>query len=112
MQKTICNSAFYSEGLRCTQVYTKDITFLLRLLGSSKQSGVLLVEAPGPNESPWQGRFQLNNGMVTSCVLLNKADRRAVLRNEEALAWITRQGKLEWHLEEEGQPSAPPLLSL
>ncbi len=91
---------------------TKDIAFLLRLLGSSKQSGVLFVEAPGPDESPWQGQFQLNNGMVTSCVLLNKADRRPVLRNEEALAWITRQGKLSWHLEETAPfpEPAPPLL--
>jgi hypothetical protein len=89
-------------------VYTKDITFLLRLLGSSKQSGILLVEAPGPNESPWQGRFQLNNGMVTSCVLLNKADGRAVLRNEEALAWITSQGKLEWQMEEDAETAPPP----
>jgi hypothetical protein len=84
---------------------TKDITFLLRLLGSSKQSGVLFVEAPGPDESPWQGQFQLNNGTVISCALLNKADGRLVLTNEDALAWITRQGKLSWHLEE----AAPPL---
>ncbi|HKV56644.1 MAG TPA: hypothetical protein VJO32_00120 [Ktedonobacteraceae bacterium] len=89
-------------------MYTKDLTFLLRLLGSSKQSGVLLVEAPGPNESPWQGRFQLNNGMVTSCVLLNKADGRVVLRNEEALAWITSQGKLEWQMEDEAEAPRPP----
>ncbi len=87
-------------------MYTKDITFLLRLLGSSKQSGVLLVEAPGPNKSPWQGRFQLDNGMVTSCVLLNKVDGRVVLRNEEALAWITSQGRLEWQMEDEAE--APP----
>jgi hypothetical protein len=90
-------------------VLTKDITFLLRLLGSSKQSGVLFVEAPGPDESPWQGQFQLNNGMVTSCVLLNKADRRPVLRNEEALAWITRQGKISWRLEETASPPEPAL---
>src|SRR5215831_8138013 len=91
MRKASLTARFTTKGLRCTQVYTKDLTFLLRLLGSSKQSGILLVEAPGPNESPWQGRFQLNSGMVISCVLLNKADGRAVLRNEEALAWITSQ---------------------
>ena len=89
-------------------MYTKDITFLLRLLGSSKQSGVLLVEAPGPDESPWQGQFQLENGLVRSCVLLDKANGRVVLRDEEALQWLTARGKLEWHMEEEDVPPPTP----
>ncbi len=48
--------------------------------------------------------------MVTSCVLLSKADGRVVLRDEEALAWITRQGKLEWQMEDEAEALAPPTL--
>ncbi len=101
-------SAFSYEGVEVyTEVYTKDITFLLRLLESSKQSGLLLVEAPGPTESPWQGRFQLHNGMVMSCVLLSKADGRVALSNEEAITWITSQGKLEWHMQTEAEASHP-----
>ena len=88
-------------------MYTKDITFLLRLLGSSKQSGVLVVEAPGPDESPWQAQFQLDNGIVRSCVLLDKANGRVVLRDEEALQWITARGRLEWHMEEAEPPPNP-----
>lgn len=90
-------------------MYTKDITFLLRVLGSSKQSGVLLVEGPGPDESPWLGQFQLDKGMVLSCAVLDKASARVVLKNEEALQWLTARGKLKWHLQEEGMPPpAPP----
>lgn len=88
-------------------MYTKDITFLLRLLGASKQSGILLVEAPGPAASPWQGRFQLDKGAVLSCQILNKADGRVVLRNDEALRWLTSQGRLSWRLEENAQRSDP-----
>lgn len=94
-------------------MYTKDITFLLRLLGSSKQSGVLLVEAPGPDESPWLGEFQLDKGRVLSCVLYDKASRRVGLRDEEALQWLIARGKLAWQLqEEEALPPipSPPLL--
>jgi hypothetical protein len=91
-------------------VYTKEIAFLLRLLGTSKQSGVLLVEAPGPDPSPWLGQFQLENGQVLSCMLLDKADGRVVLRNEEALRWLMAQGKMTWRLEDGPHPPAlsPP----
>ncbi len=88
-------------------MYTKDITFLLRLLGSSKQSGVLRVEAPGPGESPWLGQFQLEKGRVLSCVVMNKASGLIGLRDEEALQWLTTRGKLEWWLQEEGEPLPP-----
>ncbi len=89
-------------------MFTKDITFLLRLLGSSKQGGVLLVEGPGPDESPWLGQFQLDKGIVLSCVVLDKSSGRVVLRNEEALQWLTARGKLKWHLQEEDTPPPAP----
>jgi hypothetical protein len=89
-------------------VYTKDIAFLLRLLGSSKQSGVLLVEAPGPDTSPWLGQFQLDKGRVLSCLVIDKTSGRVGLRDEEALQWLATRGKLEWRLqEEETLPPAP-----
>jgi hypothetical protein len=86
-------------------VYTKDLTFLLRLLQTSRQSGTLFVESYGPNgsdEAIWQGQFQLVNGAVTSCLVCNKADRQVLFVGEEAVLWLTRQGKLEWRMEEGG----------
>jgi hypothetical protein len=107
--------------MRCEQhakkgveVYTKDISFLLRVLHTSKQSGVLLVEAFGQDDSPWQGLFHLDNGAVITCLVRDKADGRVVLRNDEALRWLMNQGKLEWQLEKDAQlfkttlPLPPP----
>jgi hypothetical protein len=93
-------------------VYTKDITFLLRVLGSSKQSGVLLIEDPGPDASPWLGQLQLDQGRVVSCVVSDQASGRVVLRNEEALQWLTARGRLKWQLQEEAilPPTPPPRL--
>ena len=89
-------------------MYTKDITFLLRLLHTSKQSGILFVESPGQDALPWQGEFQLRQGMVLSCLVRNKADGRVLLNNHEALNWLTRQGRLSWRVEEDAQ--SPGLL--
>ena len=93
-------------------MYTRDITFLLRLLQTSKQSGVLSVEPPGPPEASWQGLFQLDAGVVKACLIRSKIDGHLLLGNEEALHWLTNQGRLEWHLEEDGQfpGAAPPAL--
>jgi hypothetical protein len=89
-------------------VYTKDITFLLRLLQTSKQSGVLFVEPFGQQEVSWQGLFHIENGVVQSCFLRRKADGQIALRDEEALRWLTTQGKLEWRLDEHAHfPGAP-----
>ncbi len=95
-----------------TQVYTKDITFLLRLLQTSKQSGLLLVECPGQNESTWQGQFQLDKGVVLSCLVCNKSDGRVLLSNDEAVHWLISQGRLSWTLAEAEQfpGSLPPAL--
>lgn len=93
-------------------MYTKDLTFLLRLLHTSKQSGILLVEPleqGRANGLDWQGQFQLENGVVTSCLVRNKADGQVLRLNEEALHWLTLQGKLEWQMEEH-TPSAGALL--
>jgi len=87
-------------------VYTKDLTFLLRLLHTSKQSGTLFVEALDQGRSNglgWQGQFQLENGIVKSCLVRNKADGQVLHHNEEAVHWLTLQGKLEWHMEEHAQ---------
>ena len=98
--------------LKGVEVYTKDITFLLRLLWTSKQSGRLFVEGPGPNESPWQGQLQLDEGVVTACLIRSKTDGQVVLSNDAALRWLTSQGKLVWRLEEDAQPPDPLLPAL
>jgi len=94
------------EGMK---VYTKDITFLLRLLQTSKQSGMLFVERPGPNESTWQGQFRLDKGVMMSCLVRNKTDGQVLLSNDEAVRWLISQGRLTWHLEEDA-PFLPLLL--
>jgi hypothetical protein len=98
--------AIFDKGILNTKdskVYTKDLTFLLRLLQTSRQSGTLFVESYGPNgsdEAIWQGQFQLANGVVISCLVRNKTDRQVLFIGEEAVLWLTRQGKLEWRMEE------------
>jgi len=96
-------------------VYTKDLTFLLRLLHTSKQSGILFVEALEQsrlNGMDWQGQFQLENGIVKSCLVRNKADGQVLRRNEEAVYWLTQQGKLAWHMEEQVQSTGALLPAL
>jgi hypothetical protein len=94
-------------------VYTKDLTFLLRLLQTSKQNGTLYVESSEQNGSGggiWQGQFQLANGMVISCLVRNKTDEQVLFTNEEAVVWLTRQGRLEWHVEDGTQARDSRLL--
>lgn len=97
----MCKACCY-EG---AEVYTKDLSFLLQLLRTSKQSGLLFVEPPGQPESSWLGQFRLDNGVVMACLVRNRADGRVLLNNDEAIRWLTNQGKLVWHLEEE--PASP-----
>ena len=97
------------------KVYTKDLTFLLRLLLTSKQSGVLFVESCGQNGSDgssWQGQFQLDNGVVALCLVRSKTDGQVLFTNEEAVLWLTRQGRLEWHMGEDAQSEDVLLPSL
>jgi len=85
-------------------VYTKDLTFLLRLLQSSKQSGILFVEAPeqdGANDSSWQGQFQLENGVVKFCKVLDTRKGSVLFINDEAINWLISQGRLKWRIVEE-----------
>jgi hypothetical protein len=93
-------------------VHTKNLTFLLRLLQASQQSGKLFVEPPEQNEanrssgsqrSSWQGQFQLDKGVVTSCLIRNKTDGQVWLINEDAVNWLREQGKLEWRLEKNAE---------
>ena len=95
-------------------MYTKDLSFLLRLLQTSRQSGILLVQAPEQdesNDSSWQGRFQLENGVVKACLVLHTRNGKILFRNDEAINWLLSQGKLEWRIEEEAQLPARPLPS-
>lgn len=94
-------------------MYTKDITALLRLLWTSKQSGTLAVEPFEQHGSSWQGLFHLDKGTVKSCVVRNKADGRVLLSNDEAIHWLIGQGKLNWNLEENVHQQNPsPVSSL
>ncbi len=94
-------------------MYTKDITALLRLLWTSKQSGMLFVEPIEQQGLSWQGLFHLDKGSVKSCVVRDKADGRILLSNDEAIRWLVSQGKLNWNLEEDAPPPtlSVPLLS-
>jgi hypothetical protein len=64
---------------------------------------MLYVEAAGQNETAeenWQGQFQLENGLVLSCLVCAKTDGQILLVNDEAIRWLTAQGRLEWQIEE------------
>jgi len=102
-----------------TEVHTKNLTFLLRLLQTSKESGILFVEPSEQNGShggygsAWQGQFQLDKGVVTSCLIRNKIEGQVWFSNDEAVNWLAEQGKLEWHLAKRAEFSEewlPPLL--
>jgi hypothetical protein len=95
-------------------VYTKNLEQLLRLLQVSRQSGLLVVEAAEQGDAPWQGRVRLAEGKVMACQVCMKADGQVLLSNDEALRWLTTQGRLNWELEEGDQlpdillPPLPP----
>jgi hypothetical protein len=87
-------------------MYTKDLSFLLRLLQTSRQSGILFVEAATPNASlPWQGKFQIESGVVRSCAVFNRQNGKVLFTNDQAISWLILQGRLVWHIEEEDQSS-------
>ncbi|MBV9230278.1 MAG: hypothetical protein JOZ18_13275 [Chloroflexi bacterium] len=76
---------------------------------------MLLVESPAQNGTDganWQGQFRLANGAVVSCLVRNKTDGQVLLTNEEAVLWLTRQGRLEWHMEEDAPVTDALLPSL
>jgi hypothetical protein len=81
-------------------VYTKNLEQLLRLLRSSRQSGLLTVESAEQDGLLWQGQFRLVEGNVTACQVCKRVDGQVLLRNDEAVRWLIAQGKLNWHLEE------------
>ncbi|MBV9230711.1 MAG: hypothetical protein JOZ18_15485 [Chloroflexi bacterium] len=98
-------------------MYTKNLEQLLRLLRSSRQSGLLTVESAEPDGALWQGQFRLIEGNVVACQVCKRVDGQVLLRNDEALRWMIAQGKLNWHLEEGVQtpetllPALPPRAS-
>ena len=86
---------------------TRDLTNILQLMQTSRQSGDLTVEPLEQDGIPWQGYFRLVDGQITKCKIINKTNGQTVLRGEEALRWATnaRNGKLAWSLEEDVQSS-------
>lgn len=81
---------------------TKDLTSLLQLLQVSERSGLLIVEPPErPEGEQWQGQFYLTRGNVRSCLIRGKRDGRVLLQGQDALRWLTSQGRLEWWMEEQ-----------
>jgi hypothetical protein len=86
---------------------TRDLTNILQLMQTSRQSGDLTVEPLEQDGIPWQGYFRLVDGQITSCQIRNKTNGQVVLRGEEALRWAinARHGKLAWSLEEDVQSS-------
>lgn len=88
---------------------TKDLTSLLQLLQVSERSGLLTVEPPELSEGEqWQGQFLLTQGNVRSCLIRSKGDGRVLLQGADALRWLTRQGRLEWWMEEQTASVDPP----
>jgi hypothetical protein len=84
-------------------VYTRNLENLLRLLQTSRQNGLLIVESAEQNGAPWQGQLLLVDGNVKACQVFRKADRQILFTNEEAVRWLIAQGKLNWNLEKEVQ---------
>src|SRR5690349_16550786 len=95
---------------------TRDLTNILQLMQTSRQSGDLTVEPLEQDGIHWQGYFRLVDGQITKCQISNKANGQVVLRGEEALRWAinSKHGKLAWSLEEDVQspdlslPLLPP----
>jgi hypothetical protein len=83
-------------------VYTKDLESLLDLLGVSEQSGVLQVEQAEGEESgsPWNAQIHLVEGRVITCEVLRKEDGQVLLRDANALRWLSGLGGLVWNLAE------------
>lgn len=84
-------------------MYTRNLENLLRLLQTSRQSGLLLVESAESNGALWQGQLMLVDGTVRACQVFRKADRQLLYTNEDALHWLLAQGKLNWNLEKDVQ---------
>jgi hypothetical protein len=84
-------------------VYTRNLENLLRLLQTSRQSGLLIVESAEPNGALWQGQLMIADGNVRACQVFRKADRQLLYANEDALRWLIAQGKLNWNLEKDVQ---------
>ena len=84
-------------------MYTRNLENLLRLLQTSRQSGLLIVESAEPNGALWQGQLMIVDGNVRACQVFRKADRQVLHTNEEALRWLVAQGKLNWNLEKDVQ---------
>src|SRR5215469_14117803 len=89
-------------------MYTRDLMFLLHLLQSAQQNGLLLVEAPdqsNSNDASWQGQIQLVDGAVKACAVFESKTGRVMFTNKDAINWLVAQEKLSWHIEENMQAS-------
>lgn len=86
---------------------TRDLTNLLQLMQTSRQSGNLTIEPYAQNETSWQGFFRLVDGQITSCLVRGKSDSRILFRGNDAVRWLISpdRGKLQWSLEEPSSPS-------
>ncbi|HET8845852.1 MAG TPA: hypothetical protein VFN35_30590 [Ktedonobacteraceae bacterium] len=82
-------------------MYTKNLNNLMRLLQTSRQSGLLIVELAEQDEVHWQGKIHFVSGQLTSCYVYRKVDNHILLSDNEALNWLSTQIKLNWHMEEE-----------
>ncbi len=92
-------------------MYTKDLVSLLKLLSVSGQTGVLQIEptAHDGNEKFWHAQILLVEGQVRASRIQRREDGQLLLRDAEALSWLSGQGGLSWTLEEKsGQELLPP----
>ncbi|MFL5627438.1 MAG: hypothetical protein ACJ788_17820 [Ktedonobacteraceae bacterium] len=89
-------------------MYTKDLASLLSLLSVSGQSGILLIEPAESGKNEWQAQLSLQEGVVTTCSLINKADGRNLLGGKAVIDLLTQSGALLWILEESPGPSGLP----
>jgi len=81
-------------------VNVNDLTSLLWILKTSRQSGIVLLElrdVKGTSTGePWQAYLYLVEGRAVACRIYSKKDGRVLLGNEEAMHWLARWEKREF----------------
>ena len=91
-------------------MYTKDLVSLLKLLSVSGQTGVLHIEPPGrdQDEKLWYAQILLVEGQVRAGRIQRRDNGQLLLRDTEALNWLSGQGGLSWMFEEKTKQELIP----
>jgi hypothetical protein len=79
-------------------MYTSDLQGLFGLLSGSEQSGTLILQ-PDTETPAWQARFTLARGQPIACVVTASHTTPINMDPKQAIAALSKQGGLQWHLE-------------